>query len=83
MKSIYKPEGVCCKYITFDINEDNTIKEVFFMGGCSGNSLGLASVLKGKQIKEVIELLKGIKCGSKNTSCPDQLAKALEEYIGE
>ena len=51
------------------------------MGGCPGNALGLASVLKGKNIKEVIELLKGIKCGVKDTSCPDQLARALEEYI--
>lgn len=82
MKAIYRPTGVCANYITIEINDkDNTISSVSFMGGCPGNALGLASVLKGKNIKEVIELLKGIKCGVKDTSCPDQLARALEEYI--
>lgn len=74
----YNPKGVCSKGISFDL-EDNKVKNVSFIGGCSGNLKGLSSLVEGMEINEVIIRLKGIHCGSKSTSCPDQLSKALEE----
>ncbi len=70
--------GVCAKKIKFDIENDK-IKSVEFVGGCAGNANGLSSLLVGYDVNEVIERLSGIKCGIRNTSCPDQLAKALIE----
>lgn len=64
--------------ISIDV-EDGIINDVAFMGGCSGNTQGVASLAKGRGIDEVIDALEGIKCGFKNTSCPDQLASALKE----
>lgn len=86
MESIVKPEGVCSRYIKVNIEdkenkEESTLKDVVFMGGCPGNAIGLANAIKGKTVKEIITLLKGVKCGAKETSCPDQLAVALEEYL--
>lgn len=63
----------------FKISDDK-IEDIRVVGGCPGNSLGLVSMCKGKAIAEVISVLKGIKCGSKSTSCPDQIAIALLEY---
>lgn len=74
----YTPKGICSKGISFDL-EDNKVKNVSFIGGCSGNLKGLSSLIEGMEITEVIKRLKGIHCGSKSTSCPDQLSKALEE----
>lgn len=73
----YTPKGICSKGISFDL-EDNKVKNVSFIGGCSGNLKGLSSLIEGMEITEVIKRLKGIHCGSKSTSCPDQLSKALE-----
>lgn len=87
MKEIlYKPEGVCSKYIKVQIDEkdnkeESLISKVMFMGGCPGNAVGLGLALEGRTIKEVMNLLKGVTCGQKTTSCPDQLSKALEEYL--
>lgn len=75
----YKPTGVCSSNMIFEI-EDNIVKNVKIIGGCPGNSLGVATLVKNKNIDEVIELLDGIRCGFKTTSCPDQLANALKEY---
>ena len=83
----YRPQGVCSNYIKVQIEEDgqsledNHVKRVLFLGGCPGNSLGLAKVLEGMKVKEVIEHLEGVRCGAKSTSCPDQLAQALKDYI--
>jgi len=74
----YRPKGVCSQKITFDV-EDGKVKNVKFLGGCNGNLQGIASLVEGMPVEEVIEKLEGIKCGYKDTSCPDQLAKALEE----
>ena len=79
MEYRYKPEGVCSREMIFEI-EGDIVKAVKIIGGCAGNTLGLSSLIKGMKIKDVIEKLKGIPCGIKNTSCPDQLAKALEQY---
>lgn len=77
MEYRYKPEGVCSREMIFDI-EGDIVKSVKIVGGCAGNTVGISSLVKGMKIKEVIEKLKGIPCGYKGTSCPDQLAKALE-----
>ncbi|WP_346848078.1 MULTISPECIES: TIGR03905 family TSCPD domain-containing protein [unclassified Clostridium] len=75
----YVTLGVCSKEINFDVVE-NKIKNVSFIGGCDGNLLGISSLVEGMDINEVISRLKGIQCGSKDTSCPDQLSRALEVY---
>lgn len=78
MHKTYKTNGTCSSSIDYDI-EDNKIYNVKFTGGCNGNLKGIAALIEGKDINEVKERLKGITCNSKNTSCPDQLAKSLEE----
>lgn len=75
----YMTKGTCSRQILFDVTEDNQVKNVKFIGGCSGNLQAVARLVDGKNIDEVISTLKGIKCRS-NTSCGDQLAIALEEY---
>ena len=80
MKKIsYKPEQVCAKEINFEL-DGSTITNVEFVGGCPGNALGLVSLVKGMEVNEVIEKLQGISCRHRDTSCPDQLAKALSEH---
>lgn len=76
---IYKTKGVCTTEIHIDV-ENNVIKEVNFIKGCPGNLFGIASLVKGMEVDEAITKLKGITCGNKDTSCPDQLSLALEEY---
>ena len=78
MKFEYTPQGVCSMKMIFDI-ENNTIKSLTIVGGCPGNTVGVSRLVEGKTIDQVIQMLKGIPCGSKDTSCPDQLARALEE----
>ncbi|MBR1753621.1 TIGR03905 family TSCPD domain-containing protein [bacterium] len=75
----YETTGTCCKLIQLEL-ENDTIKDVNFRGGCAGNLLGIRSLVRGKNINEVIDLLQGIPCGNKGTSCPDQLAKSLIAY---
>ena len=79
MKFTYKTNGVCSRSIDIEI-EDNTIKSVSFYGGCNGNLKGIAALVEGMKIDDVIERLEDIKCGFKNTSCPAQLAEALKSY---
>lgn len=80
MKYIYIPKGVCSRKIELEI-EGEQILSVRFFGGCNGNLKGISSLLKGQNIKEVIDRLSGIQCGLKETSCPDQLAIALREAL--
>lgn len=75
----YQPKGVCCQLIQVAINDDKTINRVQFFGGCPGNAMGVAKMVEGKTIDEVISKLSGIPCGHKPTSCPDQLCMALEQ----
>lgn len=63
----------------FEIDE-GIVKDLQIIGGCPGNTVGVSTLIKGKKIDEIIQMLKGIPCGSKGTSCPDQIAKALQEY---
>lgn len=78
MHYTYKTKGTCSSFIDFDV-EDGIVTNVRFQGGCSGNTQGVAKLVEGMKVEDVIERLKGIRCGMKRTSCPDQLAKALEE----
>ena len=75
----YMTRGTCSRQILFDVTEDLKVKNVKFIGGCSGNLQAVARLVDGKPVDEVIATLKGIKCRS-NTSCGDQLAIALEDY---
>lgn len=74
----YKTRGVCSSKILFDV-EDNIVSNVRFIGGCNGNGQGITRLAEGMPVDEVIDRLKGVKCGMKSTSCPDQLATALIE----
>ncbi len=78
MEYRYKPEGVCSREMIIEL-EGDIIKSVKIVGGCPGNTVGLTYMVQGRKIDEVIQKLKGIPCGMKTTSCPDQLARALEE----
>ena len=73
----YIPTGVCSRKIIAEIDKDNIITNVEFTGGCQGNTMGVAKLCLGRDIDEVINTLKGIPCGLRETSCPDQLSKAL------
>lgn len=73
----YKTSGVCSKKIDFEIT-DGKLHNVSFTGGCHGNLQGIGRLVEGVEVDEVISRLEGIRCGFKNTSCPDQLAKALK-----
>ena len=77
---IYKPKGVCSQSIEINMN-GNVIDSVAFTGGCNGNRQGISSLVKGMTAEEAISRLKGIRCGFKSTSCPDQLAQALESVL--
>lgn len=76
----FKTRGVCAKEINFSI-DSGIIKKVSFTGGCNGNLKGMGLLLEGMKVEDVISKLEGTKCGSRETSCPDQLAKALKEYV--
>ena len=76
----YKTKGTCSRSIEFDV-EDGILQNVRFIGGCDGNLQGIANLANGMKIEDVIERLRGIDCGGKGTSCPDQLSKALEKAI--
>lgn len=76
----YIPKGVCSQIIDIEVNED-TIESVAFVGGCNGNLKGICSLVKGMKIEDAISKLKGITCGYKPTSCPDQLACALQSIL--
>ena len=76
----YRTSGTCSREIIVQ-TEDNKIVSVEFVGGCSGNTQGIAALVRGMDVNEAIGRLKGIRCGFKPTSCPDQLAKALEQSV--
>ena len=74
----FYPEGVCSMMIEIELDGD-TIKDVVFTGGCNGNLQGVSQLVRGQHIDDVIKRLDGIRCGTKGTSCPDQLCRALEQ----
>ena len=75
---VYTPRGVCSRSIHVELDGD-TIKNVEFVGGCNGNTQGIASLVRGMNVEDAISRMEGITCGNKSTSCPDQLAKALRQ----
>lgn len=77
---LYRTHGTCARAIKVSV-DGGKIAEVQFMGGCAGNTTGISKLVQGMDVNEAIEKLSGIKCGFKNTSCPDQLACALKELI--
>ena len=76
----YKTRGVCSRAIEYEV-ENGVVTDCRFVGGCMGNTQGVAALVKGMNVEEAISRLKGIQCGFRGTSCPDQLATALEEYL--
>ena len=78
----FKTSGTCSRAIELNI-EGDTIVSGQFIGGCPGNTMGIASLIRGMKIADAIERMKGIHCGNRPTSCPDQLALALEAYLAE
>lgn len=79
MEYHYQTRGVCSSEIILNI-EGDILKSVKIIGGCAGNTMGVSKLVEGMKIDEIIQKLKGIPCGRKKTSCPDQLAIALEKY---
>lgn len=77
----YSTNGTCSRAIEIAIDDNSIITSVKFIGGCSGNTQGVAALVKGMTVEEAISRLEGIKCGPRPTSCPDQLAKALKESL--
>lgn len=80
MKYEYTPVGVCSRKIYLEVN-DGKVENIEFIGGCNGNLKGIAELVKGMDVEDVIERLEGITCGAKPTSCPAQLAEALKEIL--
>ena len=82
MTHSYKTRGTCSRQIDFEL-ENGIVKNVSFFGGCNGNLKGIGALVEGRPAQEVIAILKGMKCGFKQTSCPDQLALALEKALND
>ena len=78
-KVTYQTQGTCSKFICISVDDDGVVKDAQFIGGCDGNTKGVCALIRDMKAKEVIARLKGITCGNKPTSCPDQLATALQE----
>jgi len=77
----YKPTGVCARGIEIEMDDRDVITSVRFIGGCAGNTQGVAALVRGLSAREAAQRLRGIQCGAKGTSCPDQLARALEDAL--
>lgn len=75
----FKPDGVCSRLFNIDVDDKGIVRKVEVVGGCSGNLQGLCRLMEGRPASELAETLKGIRCGVKMTSCPDQMSKAMEE----
>lgn len=78
----YKTKGTCSRAVIVDV-EDGVIASCQFVGGCPGNTLGVSTLVRGMKVADAIERLRGIRCGTKSTSCPDQLAAALAEALAD
>lgn len=77
----YKTSGTCSQQIDIDLDDENIIQDVSFLGGCNGNLQGISLLVRGQKAESVIERLEGIRCGMKPTSCPDQLTRALRQAL--
>ncbi len=81
MRYTYYTQGTCSSQIDFELDENGVIGDVFFTGGCHGNLQAVAVLLRGMKASEAVKKLRGIKCGYKSTSCPDQMARALASVL--
>ncbi|MPM18483.1 hypothetical protein SDC9_64894 [bioreactor metagenome] len=81
MKITFKPSGVCCREMMFEIDDNNVITDVEFVGGCPGNLIGLRQLVIGQNALEVADKLANIPCGGKTTSCPDKLSRAIRQSL--
>ena len=80
MKTVYQTEGTCCRQIELEVDGD-VVKSVRFLGGCHGNLQGIARLVEGMNVADVVSRLSGIRCGMKPTSCPAQLSLALRQAV--
>lgn len=81
MTYMHRNQGTCSRSVRFDIDENGLLHNIQFEGGCNGNLQGISKLCEGKDAKEIMQTLRGTRCGFKNTSCPDQLAIAIAEAI--
>ena len=82
MKTVYETTGTCSKAIVLDVDDaTGVINSVQFIGGCAGNTMGISQLVRGMKAEDVIAKLEGIRCGFKNTSCPDQLCRAIRQAM--
>ncbi|MDY3281861.1 TIGR03905 family TSCPD domain-containing protein [Dysosmobacter sp.] len=79
----FRPRGVCSQLMRVELDEDQVIRKMEVMGGCSGNLQGISALVKDMPAREAIDRLKGIRCGFKDTSCPDQFARGLEKALAK
>lgn len=79
----FRPQGVCSRQMRVELDEQDTIRKVEIVGGCSGNLQAVSRLVEGMTAEQAIERLRGIRCGFKHTSCPDQLARGLEQALKE
>lgn len=81
MKITFKPSGVCCREMSFEVDNNNKITNIEFIGGCPGNMIGIKNLVIGQDANDVADRLENIPCGNKSTSCPDQLSKAIRQAL--
>ena len=83
MTYTFRPRGVCSQEMRVELNDQGVIQNLQVMGGCSGNLQGISALVRGMTAQEAVDRLKGIRCGGKSSSCPDQLARGLEEILAK
>lgn len=79
----FQPRGVCSREMQVDLDDQGVIQALRVVGGCSGNLQGISALVQGMSAQEAVQRLKGIRCGAKSTSCPDQLAQGLEQVLSQ
>lgn len=79
----FRPRGICAQEIIVDLDEQDVIRNLEIIGGCDGNHKGISALVKGMKAQDAVERLKGISCGPRSTSCPDQLAVGLEQILSK
>ena len=83
MTYTFRPRGVCSQEMRVELNDQGVIQNLQVMGGCSGNLQGISALVRGMTAQEAVDRLEGIRCGGKSSSCPDQLARGLEEILAK
>lgn len=81
MELVFKPEGVCSREMHIEYNDEGIVTSAFVIGGCHGNLQGICSLITGMKLETVVNKLEGIRCGNKDTSCPDQMAKGIKKHL--